>query len=123
MVTKNLGQVAAIYIDSIPPDNTKLLWYDTNTYVIKYFDIPTDSWVSLLVGGVSTLLNLLNTIERFVVPPGGQSVFNTTGNMNVNCKASVDFIQADPLIYSKTGAKQITFTYTIPEGSIILLWN
>lgn len=46
--TKNLGWVQAIISSTIPPTNKKMLWYDENTDLHKYWDIGLNSWESLL---------------------------------------------------------------------------
>ena len=52
-LVKNLGQLQALFISTTPPDNTYMLWYDTNTGVnsIKYYDIELGQWVLLSSGG------------------------------------------------------------------------
>jgi hypothetical protein len=47
--TRNLGQIAAIYIGTIPPVNLKLIWYDDNEGVKahKYYDVITETWENL----------------------------------------------------------------------------
>lgn len=45
--TKNLGQIAAIWVSSNAPDNTKLLWYDTTERIHKVYNASTGEWVTL----------------------------------------------------------------------------
>lgn len=43
----DLGQVSALRISSVPPTNTKLLWYDTNITTgpkFKYWEEGSQSW-------------------------------------------------------------------------------
>lgn len=52
-LVKNLGQLQALFISTIPPENIYMLWYDTNTGVnaIKYYDVELDQWRLLGAGG------------------------------------------------------------------------
>ena len=47
--TKNLGIVQAIFVGTIPPTNTNMLWRDTSSspHTFKSFDNLTSSWVEL----------------------------------------------------------------------------
>jgi len=120
----DLGQIQALHIGLTAPLNKKILWYDDNpgVKIIKYYDTITSTWVSIICAN-TTFLNLLNPIERFVVGAGGQSVFNTTLDVNDNCKMSIQGIIQDTLLYTKTGQKQVTHNETILEGAIVLIWN
>lgn len=42
--TKNIGQVAAIWINSVAPTNTKLVWYDTSNNVHRVYNTSTGQW-------------------------------------------------------------------------------
>lgn len=48
-LTKNLGLVKAIHVGTTPPNNTMLLWYDTNPgiFVHKYYDTNLSVWTPL----------------------------------------------------------------------------
>lgn len=49
--SKDLGQVAAMYIGATAPLNTKILWYDTtttgNVCPVKYYNLSTNTWTRL----------------------------------------------------------------------------
>ena len=45
--TKNIGQVAAIWIAATSPSNTKLVWYDTSSSVHRVYDTALGQWVAL----------------------------------------------------------------------------
>lgn len=47
--TKNLGLVKAIHVGTTPPNNTIMLWYDTNigVNVHKYYDTTLLTWKPL----------------------------------------------------------------------------
>jgi len=45
--TKNLGQVAAIWISSNAPENTKLIWYDIREQCHKVYETSTGEWEAL----------------------------------------------------------------------------
>ena len=45
--TKNIGQIAAIWISSNSPENQKLVWYDTSERVHKVYDTASGEWVAL----------------------------------------------------------------------------
>ena len=50
LVSKNLGQAAAIIIRSTPPTRTTVLWFDTSVGVnkLKYYNTSTSAWVDLV---------------------------------------------------------------------------
>lgn len=58
MGTKNLGQVQAIWIGTIPPINTSMLWYDINTGVNlhKYYKTSTSSWEPFVLNSATAPL-------------------------------------------------------------------
>lgn len=45
--TKNLGQIAAIWISSNAPTNQRLIWYDTAERIHKVYDTYLGEWVSI----------------------------------------------------------------------------
>ena len=45
--TKNVGQIAAIWINSTAPENQRLIWYDTVDRVHKVYQQSTGTWVAL----------------------------------------------------------------------------
>ena len=49
-LTRNLGQVSAIFIGTSAPVNTTLLWYDTSlpSPIHKYYDTSISQWVTLV---------------------------------------------------------------------------
>lgn len=61
--TKNLGQIAAIWISYNAPENLQLIWYDTAERVHKVYDTSTNEWVALNPQVVtnSTISSLRNT--------------------------------------------------------------
>jgi len=52
-VTVNLGQVQAIWVGTVAPTNTTMIWYDTNVGVFlhKYYDINSSTWVTFPMNG------------------------------------------------------------------------
>lgn len=45
--SKNLGQVAGLYIGTSAPTNKVLIWYDTSSNVHKTFDVGLNAWTVL----------------------------------------------------------------------------
>lgn len=45
--TKNIGQIAAIWIANYAPDNTSLIWYDENDRIHKTYEESSGQWVAL----------------------------------------------------------------------------
>lgn len=45
--SKNLGQVAGLYIGTSAPTNKALIWYDTSSNVHKTFDVGLNAWTVL----------------------------------------------------------------------------
>ena len=52
-VTVNLGQVQAIWVGTVAPTNTTMIWYDTNVgiFLQKYYDINSSTWVTFTMNG------------------------------------------------------------------------
>lgn len=53
MTTKNLGAVKGIHRGSSAPNNTQMIWYDTNTDTIKYYDSNTTTWKIIVATSVN----------------------------------------------------------------------
>jgi len=49
--TKNLGVVKALFIGTVAPTNTQMLWYDTSVNLHKYYDVVSTTWTTLVAGG------------------------------------------------------------------------
>jgi len=47
----NLGLVKAIFVGSVPPTNTNVIWRDTNVDQLKWYDSTVSNWVSLKSDG------------------------------------------------------------------------
>ena len=45
--SKNLGQVAGLYVGTSAPTNKALIWYDTSSNVHKTFDVGLNAWTVL----------------------------------------------------------------------------
>ena len=45
--TSNLGQIAAIWISAVAPENQKLIWYNTLERIHKVYETATGEWVAL----------------------------------------------------------------------------
>lgn len=76
MALKNLGTVRAIHINSSPPLNTQMLWYNTGVnfyvrYKHHYYDILTTQWREL--GSDSPLSVTLNNDNIVYVTIGSKS--------------------------------------------------
>lgn len=69
MTTKNLGQVAGVFIGTTPPENITLIWYDStpNQMLHKVYDVNLAQWVVLDKNTISSityseLVNLATTV-------------------------------------------------------------
>lgn len=69
MTTKNLGQVAGVFIGTTPPENITLIWYDNtpNQMLHKVYDVNLAQWVVLDKNTISSityseLVNLATTV-------------------------------------------------------------
>jgi len=62
MAVVNLGQISAIHIGTIPPSNTKMMWYDDNTgqKIIKYYDIGSSTWKTF--SGTGTFVEIAGSV-------------------------------------------------------------
>ena len=58
MTTRNLGQVQALWISTVAPTNTAMIWYDTNTGVNshKYYDVSTSTWEAFILNAATAPL-------------------------------------------------------------------
>lgn len=45
--TKNLGQIAAVWISPNAPENLRLIWYDTHEQIHKVYETTTGEWIAL----------------------------------------------------------------------------
>lgn len=45
--TKNLGQIAAIWVSAFAPENRKLVWYDTAERIHKVYNTANNTWEAL----------------------------------------------------------------------------
>lgn len=61
MAVINLGLVQAIWVSTVAPTNTSMIWYDINSGVRlhKYYDTDTSTWVSFVLNAAT--LPLLRT--------------------------------------------------------------
>lgn len=46
-MVKNLGLVKAIFVGTLAPTNTSVLWYDTLNNVVKYYHSTLLAWIPL----------------------------------------------------------------------------
>ena len=55
--SKNLGQVAGIYVGTTPPENIKMIWWDSTSsqQCHKVYDYNLKQWVILNQGILSTI--------------------------------------------------------------------
>ena len=82
MPSKNLGLVKAIHSGLTPPANTKLIWFDENINLHKYFDVIVNDWVLLKPGYVKipkvfgdfSAAATTKNIEIFSLPAGFEFV-------------------------------------------------
>ncbi len=53
-VTKNLGQIAALFVGTTPPSNINMIWYDNNIgqKIHKYYDTSLSSWKAFVPEGL-----------------------------------------------------------------------
>ena len=45
--TKNVGQIAALWISATAPTNVKLIWYDTAQSIHRVYESSTGNWIPL----------------------------------------------------------------------------
>lgn len=62
MGLKNLGTVAGIFFGTTSPDNQKILWYDENTNVLKYYNIQSSSWDPFSASAGQIKLNVSDSL-------------------------------------------------------------
>lgn len=76
--TKNIGQVAAIWISAGAPTNTKLVWYDTSNNVHRVYNTSTGQWEVLNPQAVTNIsLDSLATVATTSGLPIGKFYYLT----------------------------------------------
>lgn len=63
MALKNLGTVAAIYYGVTAPDNERILWYDQNTDVIRFYNVVSASWDAFTLSDGQIRLNITDPLD------------------------------------------------------------
>ena len=83
--TKNLGQIAAIWISSNAPENQRLVWYDTSERVHKVYEVATGEWVALNPQIVtnSTISDLRNIAQQSGLSVGKYFFLTDVGTLAV----------------------------------------
>lgn len=77
-VTKNLGQVQALFIGYNPPLNIKMLFYNQNNNTIYYYDTLLDEWLPLSSNGSGGgVLGLIKTSASSLLVPASKVNGNT----------------------------------------------
>jgi len=73
MTAVNLGQALALWINTTPPTNTKMLWYDENLTgsgnKIKYYDDVGATWVLLTDSINRAFRQTLSTVSTVITIP------------------------------------------------------
>lgn len=62
MAIVDLGLIAALISGPTAPTNTKILWYDTNVSLHKYYDTTGGTWVALVTAATTPNLTSVLTI-------------------------------------------------------------
>lgn len=85
MATKNLGQVAGVFIGNVAPSNNSLIWYDNTpgVQVHKVYDIRLSKWVVLEQSAVSALAysELVNIAKKTGLSIGQYFCITDRGNI------------------------------------------
>lgn len=89
LITKDLGLVQALHSGSTPPQNTKLLWYDTNTGLHKFYIVATQTWTPLSQSAFSGDYNdLINKPLTFYSQDGvltdNRTVFTNENSLTIS---------------------------------------
>ena len=51
-MTKNIGQVSGLWIGNTPPENNKLIWFDTGNNLHKSYDFAMGVWISMTMNPI-----------------------------------------------------------------------
>lgn len=83
--TKNIGQVAAIWIAATSPSNTKLVWYDTSSSVHRVYDTALGQWVALnpQVITSASIASLRSIATGSGLPIGKYYILTDTGTIAI----------------------------------------
>ena len=81
MVTKNLGQVQAIWVGTTPPTNTNMIWWDLNVTLHKYYKTATSTWETFVINSATAPLSrsgdsivLLFNSDQFEIVAGALKI-------------------------------------------------
>lgn len=107
----DLGQVALLKISSVPPTNTKLLWYDTNIGVgqkIKYYETANGTWQ--LITSTVTNFKDLNDVPHDYTGQAGKMLVVKQG------ADGIEFIDIPKETFTSD------FLVSLPDGKNFLKW-
>ena len=51
-MTKNIGQVSGLWIGNTPPENNKLIWFDTGNNLHKSYDFAMGVWIPMTMNPI-----------------------------------------------------------------------
>lgn len=88
--TKNVGQIAVLWISAYQPENTKLIWYDTIERIHKVYETSTGTWTGLNPQVVtnSTLDNVRTYAQHYGLTVGKFYYLTDVGSLAIAISAT-----------------------------------
>jgi hypothetical protein len=106
VISKNLGQVSAIWVGLNPPRNIMMLWYNQNNNLFYYYDTTQDEWIQLTGSGGGGTGNGVVLLSKTTIPlaPILRLTFTgKTGGSFLNSDTVTDSNGSTGIVLSATG--------------------
>jgi len=84
LVTKDLGQVAAVFLGTSAPTNPALLWYNTNNGLFYYYNLSMSTWQLLGTSSVQTVSTTAGIVASSTTPPSLITTYNRVDTVPTN---------------------------------------
>jgi len=116
--TKNLGMVQAIHVNTTPPTNKKMIWYDSNLseQVQKIYSVVTSEWIPITGGGGGAVTNRYEFISD-----GGQTFTIPASFSRVILVATNGQVLSDRVYNADFANKTVTVTDVIPPLEYVII--
>ena len=120
MGVKNLGLIRAILSGTAPPENIRILWYDTNTgiNIHKFYNVTTQTWEPL--AGGSTGVSVLRR-QEFTATAGQTQFLVTAFTLPAVYLCFIDDAPQRTTLFSAAG-NTITSQMPLTAGQIFTIY-
>lgn len=113
----NLGLVKAIFVNSVAPTNLNVIWKDTSTNLLKYYDSTVPGWVPL--GNTSGVTISTTHLSGLGASPGiaGGTGAGTGPTVSISGSDLAGFITVVAGTTPTASATIATITFSVPYTS------